>query len=136
MEDIIKKIQKNKKTNIKSDSVFNQIELEITYKIEREKTRQLELIRDIRKIEKSIKEKELYNKRKNIYSFNKSSTNNKHYNNSDSEMCSDIETDIESNSESDSESDSDLDSEKNSDIDSISMYSDSSNISYKEIEIL
>jgi hypothetical protein len=122
MEDIIKKIQNtnsNKnKNNLKKDNIFNQLELEIAYKIEKEKTRQLELIRDIRKIEKSIKEKELYNKRKNIYTFNKS-INNK---------C---------NSESESETDSETDSEsEDTNIDSISMCSDSSEISYKEIEIL
>ena len=116
MEDIIKKIQNtnSNKNNLKKDNIFNQLELEIAYKIEKEKTRQLELIRDIRKIEKSIKEKELYNKRKNIYTFNKS-INNK------------------SNSESETETESE--SEDNN-LDSISMCSDSSNISYKEIEIL
>lgn len=120
MEDIIKKIQnknlKTNKNNNKKDVIFNQLELELAYKIEREKTLQLELIRDIRKIEKSIKEKELYNKRQNTYTFNKSNTKNtKSYSDSES-----------SDSESDGESD---------DIDSISMYSESSNISYKEIEI-
>ncbi len=120
MEDIIKKIQNtnsNKnKNNLKKDNIFNQLELEIAYKIEKEKTRQLELIRDIRKIEKSIKEKELYNKRKNIYTFNKS-INNKY------------------NSESESETESETESEDNN-LDSISMCSDLSNISYKEIDIL
>jgi hypothetical protein len=122
MEDIIKKIQNtnsNKnKNNLKKDNIFNQLELEIAYKIEKEKTRQLELIRDIRKIEKSIKEKELYNKRKNIYTFNKS-INNK------------------SNSESETETESETESEsEDNNLDSISMCSDSSDISYKEIEIL
>ena len=104
------------KNNLKKDNIFNQLELEIAYKIEKEKTRQLELIRDIRKIEKSIKEKELYNKRKNIYTFNKS-INNKY------------------NSESESETESETESEDNN-LDSISMCSDLSNISYKEIDIL
>lgn len=61
MEDIINKIVVNKK-----DLVFDRIELELNLKIEREKTKQLEFIKDIRKIEKSIKEKELYCKRKKI----------------------------------------------------------------------
>jgi hypothetical protein len=52
MEDIINKIVVNKK-----DVVFDRIEMEINLKIEKEKTKQLELIKDIIKIEKSIKEK-------------------------------------------------------------------------------
>jgi len=134
MEDIIKKIQNinSNKNNLKKDNIFNQLELEIAYKIEKEKTRQLELIRDIRKIEKSIKEKELYNKRKNIYTFNKS-INNK--SNSESETDSESETYSESETDSESETESESESEDNN-LDSISMCSDSSNISYKEIEIL
>lgn len=90
MEDIINKIVVNKK-----DFVFDRIELELNLKIEKEKTKQLELIKDIRKIEKSIKEKELYCKRrKTLY-------------------MDDYESD-NSSDESDTDSDSDSDSDDNS----------------------
>ena len=68
MDEIINKLIKTEKKKNKKDSkkdviTFNQIELEIQLKIETEKTKQLELIKDIKKIEKSIKQKELYNRR-------------------------------------------------------------------------
>jgi hypothetical protein len=90
MEDIINKIVVNKR-----DIVFDRIELELNLKIEKEKTKQLELIKDIRKIEKSIKEKELYCKRKKTL------------------YMDDYESD-NSSDESDSDSDSDSDSNDNS----------------------
>ncbi len=64
MEDILNKIVLNRNTDKKDIISYDRLELEINLKIEREKTKQLELIKDIRKIEKSIKEKELYCKRK------------------------------------------------------------------------
>ena len=80
MEDIINKIVVNKK-----DSVFDRIELELNFKIEKEKTKQLELIKDIRKIEKSIKEKELYCKRKKIVYMDDCDSDSEEYDSSDDE---------------------------------------------------
>ncbi len=91
MEDIINKIVVNKK-----DAVFDRIELEINLKIEKEKTKQLELIKDIRKIEKSIKEKELYCKRKKTLYMD---------NSDDTESDSDLDTDSDSDTDSETEHD-------------------------------
>ena len=110
MEDIINKIVVNKK-----DVVFDRIELEINLKIEKEKTKQLELIKDIRKIEKSIKEKELYCKRKNTIFMD---------NSDESESESESESEEDSSDTSDTESESNILINKNSDkIDSISLCS-------------
>ncbi len=91
MEDIINKIVVNKK-----DAVFDRIELEINLKIEKEKTKQLELIKDIRKIEKSIKEKELYCKRKKTLYMD---------NSDDTESDSDLDTDSDSDTDYETEHD-------------------------------
>ncbi len=93
MEDIINKIVVNKK-----DVIFDRIELELNLKIEKEKTKQLELIKDIRKIEKSIKEKELYCKRKKTL-FTDDYDSNSDDNSSDSNTDTDTDTDTESISE-------------------------------------
>ena len=69
MDDIINKIYINK-NSISNIDVFDKINGELTLKIEQEKTKQLELIKDIKKIEKSIKEKELYCKRSNKNDYN------------------------------------------------------------------
>jgi len=124
MEKIISNIKKNKKyKKTKTDDLMTTFELELNYKIECEKTKQLELIKDIRKIEKNIKEKELYNKRKNNINFTKN-------------MCS---NNSDSDSELDSDLNSDLDLESNDlqsiESDSISICSYNSVYSYKEIEI-
>lgn len=124
MEKIISNIKKNKKyKKTKTDDLMTTFELELNYKIECEKTKQLELIKDIRKIEKNIKEKELYNKRKNNINFTKN-------------MCS---NNLDSDSELDSDLNSDLDLESNDlqsiESDSISICSYNSVYSYKEIEI-
>ena len=85
MEDIINKIVVNKR-----DIVFDRIELELNLKIEKEKTKQLELIKDIRKIEKSIKEKELYCKRKKtLYMDDYESDNSSDESDTDSDSDSD-----------------------------------------------
>jgi hypothetical protein len=90
MEDIINKIVVNKK-----DAIFDRIELELNLKIEKEKSKQLELIKDIRKIEKSIKEKELYCKRKKTL-FSDEYDSNSDDNSSDSNTDSESEDDSES----------------------------------------
>ena len=96
MEDIINKIVVNKK-----DVVFDRIELELNLKIEKEKTKQLELIKDIRKIEKSIKEKELYCKRKKtLYMDDYESDNSSDDSDSDSDSASDSDNNTESNDNS------------------------------------
>ena len=93
MEDIINKIIVNKK---EKDFTFDRIEMELNLKIECEKTKQLELIKDIRKIEKSIKEKELYCKRKKtLYMDNSDDTESE----SDSDSDLDLDTDTESETE-------------------------------------
>lgn len=101
----------------------DKINLEIALKIEKEKTRQLELLRDIKKIEKTIKEKELYLKRNKSVCLSElfQKKNNKNNSESDSESDSDYncESDSDSESESNSESDSDSDSESKSHIDFI-----------------
>jgi len=124
MEKIIKNIKKNKIKNHKDD-LLTSIELELNYKIECEKTKQLQLIKDIRKIEKNIKEKELYTKRKNNINFSKST-----------EFESDSESDSESDFESDSELELESEYDKNKDNDSISLCSYNSSYSYNEIEII
>ncbi len=91
MEDIINKIVVNKK-----DAIFDRIELELNLKIEKEKTKQLELIKDIRKIEKSIKEKELYCKRKKTLYMD---------NSDDTESDSDLDTDSDSDTDYETEHD-------------------------------
>ncbi len=93
MEDIINKIVVNKK-----DAIFDRIELELNLKIEKEKSKQLELIKDIRKIEKSIKEKELYCKRKKTL-FADEYDSNSDDNSTDSNTDSESEDDEESISE-------------------------------------
>jgi hypothetical protein len=113
MNEIFNKIVKK---NNKNDISFNQFELELQLKIEIEKTKQLELIKDIKKIEKSIKQKELYSKRNKIYcsnhnhsedesdldsdlnsSNNDCESNNSESNNDTLSMCSSIDSDIEFN---------------------------------------
>ena len=119
MDDIISKIVINKKDK---DQIYDRIEMELNLKIEVEKTKQLELIKDIRMIEKSIKEKELYCKRSN-------------------NTISDCES--EYNSESDDDSSDDNNSEFSEeeitykkDYDSISLCSIDSNYDIEnEIEI-
>ncbi len=119
MEDIINKIVVNKK-----DVIFDRIELEINLKIEKEKTKQLELIKDIRKIEKSIKEKELYCKRKKTIFVD----------NSDE---SDLESDSESESDLASDSESEIIDKFSDKNDSISLCSfDSDYDIEREIDIL
>ncbi len=113
MEDILNKIilnkTKDKSPDKKENINFDRLDLELNLKIEREKTKQLELIKDIRKIEKSIKEKELYCKRKQtvIISDSDSNTDN------DSDLDTDLDTDL------DSDLDSDLDNSKNNNIETI-----------------
>lgn len=72
--------------------------LELNLKIEKEKTKQLELLKDIKKIEKSIKEKELYIKRNKSVCLSNFLKKNKKYT-SDSESELDSDTDDESDSE-------------------------------------
>jgi len=90
MDDILNKLLKMDKKN-KKEITSNQIELEIQLKIENEKTKQLELLKDIKKIEKSIKQKELYNKR-TYFTCRKCIKNSKVY-------SSDIESDTEYDTE-------------------------------------
>jgi hypothetical protein len=90
MDDILNKLLKMDKKN-KKEITSNQIELEIQLKIENEKTKQLELLKDIKKIEKSIKQKELYNKR-TYFTCRKCIKNSKVY-------SSDIEYDTEYDTE-------------------------------------
>lgn len=131
MDDIINKIYINKNSNI---DLFDKINGELSLKIEQEKTKQLELIKDIKKIEKSIKEKELYCKRnlskKIIDNFN-----------------SDTNSDTEYDSDSNSYDDSDLDdnpnykniiiNKKKNNNDTLSMCSIDSQYDYdKEINII
>jgi hypothetical protein len=101
MEDILNKIILNKtkdKSPDKKDNIsFDILDLELNLKIEREKTKQLELIKDIRKIEKSIKEKELYCKRKQTVVISDSDSN------TDSDSDSDLDSDLESDLDSDTE---------------------------------
>lgn len=138
MEKIISNIKKNNKIKKHiNDDLMTTIELELNYKIECEKTKQLQLIKDIRKIEKNIKEKELYNKRKNNINFSKKNNNN--YCESESSDITDSECD--SSDLSDSEYDSSDLSESsefqiNKDNDSISLCSYNSSYSYNEIEII
>jgi hypothetical protein len=138
MEKIISNIKKNNKIkNHVNDNLMTTLELELNYKIECEKTKQLQLIKDIRKIEKNIKEKELYNKRKNNINFSKKNNNN--YCESESSDITDSECD--SSDLSDSEYDSSDLSESsefqiNKDNDSISLCSYNSSYSYNEIEII
>ena len=138
MEKIISNIKKNNKIKKHiNDDLMTTLELELNYKIECEKTKQLQLIKDIRKIEKNIKEKELYNKRKNNINFSKKNNNN--YCESESSDITDSECD--SSDLSDSEYDSSDLSESsefqiNKDNDSISLCSYNSSYSYNEIEII
>ncbi len=107
MDDILNKLLKTEKKN-KKEITLNQIELEIQLRIENEKRKQLELIKDIKKIEKSIKQKELYNKR-TYFTCRKCIKNNR----SDE---SDEETDIDSDLYTDdelSETDYDIDDDRN-----------------------
>jgi hypothetical protein len=110
MNEIFNKIVKK---NNKNDISFNQFELELQLKIEIEKTKQLELIKDIKKIEKSIKQKELYSKRNKIYCSNHNHSEDE--SNLDSDLDSDLESDL----------DPDLDSSNNSESnnDTLSMCS-------------
>ena len=118
MNEIFNKIVKK---NNKNDITFNQFELELQLKIEIEKTKQLEFIKDIKKIEKSIKQKELYSKRNKIYcsNHNHSEDNSESYSDLDSDLNSDLESDLES------DLDPDLDSSNNSEFnnDTLSMCS-------------
>jgi len=127
MDDILDKIIVNKKE--KRDVVFDRIELELNLKIEIEKTKQLELIKDIRKIEKSIKEKELYCKRStNISLYNSS-------NDSSDESCSDDDCSISTDSDSDDDNLNEDDIKYNND--SISLCSVDSECDVdNEVEIL
>ena len=100
MDEIINKLIKSDKHISKKNSnknkqgiTFNQLELEIQLKIETEKTKQLELIKDIKKIEKSIKYKELYNKRSYFSCKKCINSNNKSYPNSENDSDSDSDTD-------------------------------------------
>jgi hypothetical protein len=92
MDDILNKLLKMDKKN-KKEITLNQIELEIQLKIENEKTKQLELLKDIKKIEKSIKQKELYNKR-TYFTCRKCIKNSKVYS-SDTESDTETETETE-----------------------------------------
>lgn len=87
----------------------NSKKLELNLKIEREKTRQLELLKDIKKIEKSIKEKELYIKRNKSVCLSSFLKKNKKYTESESgtEIETESESEIESEFESETESESD-----------------------------
>jgi hypothetical protein len=116
MEKIISNIKKHKNTKKNmNDEIITTIELELNYKIECEKTKQLQLIKDIRKIEKNIKEKELYNKRKNNINLNNSNSDSSDSDSSDSENSINL-------------------CDKNND--SISLCSYNSYYSYNEIEII
>lgn len=126
MDDILKKVIKKNK---KKDVSINQLELELQLKIEIEKTKQLELIKDIKKIEKSIKQKELYSKR-NICTTLSSSLSN-----------SECESESDNYFDNDSDSDNyDSDGSSDKDLDTLSMCSINSDNSFddidKEIEIL
>jgi hypothetical protein len=127
MEKIISNIKKHKNTkkNI-NDEIITTIELELNYKIECEKTKQLQLIKDIRKIEKNIKEKELYNKRKNNINLKKKIN----LNNSNSDYSDTDSTDSDSTNSENSINLCDKDN------DSISLCSYNSYYSYNEIEII
>ena len=78
MDSILNKIyqkQNNKKSKkSKCEELEKQINLELELKIEAEKTKQLELIKDIKKIELNIKQKELYalSRKNNLISFSSS----------------------------------------------------------------
>lgn len=140
MEKIIKNISKNmsnkKNKNNKNNDVI-QFELELNYKIECEKTKQLQLIKDIKKIEKNIREKEIYNKSKKILYSNINNCNN--CNNCTKCCKSDSEdSDLSDSSDESVLSDgSDLSdgSENSVNSDTLSMHSYISEKSYREIEI-
>ena len=157
MNSILNKIHKNHKKNLEKNLENNtiieeQINLELELKIQIEKRKQLELIKDIKKIELNIKQKELYALSKRNKCISLSSSNSDSIDNIDSDVDSnvesDIESDINSNIDSDIEPGLNLESknmqsdDENEDIDennygdTISLYScDSSVYSYNEIEI-
>jgi hypothetical protein len=142
MEKIISNIKKNKKIkkNI-NDGLMTTFELELNYKIECEKTKQLQLIKDIRKIEKNIKEKELYNKRKNNINFDKKMSSD-YTDSCESDLSDSDNSDNSDNSDKSDNSDNSDNSDKfseyknNKDDDSISLCSYNSSYSYNEIEIM
>jgi hypothetical protein len=127
MNDILNKIVKSKSNNKKKDNVYNQIELELQLKIESEKTKQLELIKDIKKIEKSIKQKELYSLRNKMCCKKLSGSS---FESNDSYDYSE--------SESDSESETEYSCDNSDDTLSLCSIDSDFSISYldKEIEII
>ncbi len=117
--------------------------IKMQLKIEIEKTKQLELLKDIKRIEKSIKEKELYLKRNNsVCLTDLLKKNKKHTSNSESE--SEIDSELENESISDSDSDCEnynknfirecinIRCKKNVDYDSLSLSSVDSNYNYED----
>lgn len=129
MDELLNKIVKKNK---KKDISINQLELELQLKIEVEKTKQLELIKDIKKIEKSIKQKELYSKRNMCTKLSGSSINSDYDTENDS-----IDDSNDDDNSIDNESLSDKDS---SNSDTLSMCSIDSDHNFddidKEIEIM
>ena len=133
MDELLNKIVKKNK---KKDISINQLELELQLKIEVEKTKQLELIKDIKKIEKSIKQKELYSKRNMCTKLSGSSINSDYDTENDS---------IDDSNDDDNSIDNSIDNESLSDKDSsnsdtLSMCSIDSDHNFddidKEIEIM
>ena len=125
MDELLNKIVKKNK---KKDISINQLELELQLKIEVEKTKQLELIKDIKKIEKSIKQKELYSKRNMCTKL------------SDSSINSDYDTENDSSDDDNSIDNESLSDRDSSNSDTLSMCSIDSDHNfddiYKEIEII
>jgi hypothetical protein len=92
--------------------INNDDKLELNYKIEKEKTKQLELLKDIKKIEKSIKQKELYIR---YYKNKKQYTSNNCDFETNSETDSETESDYEIESNYESESDLEIEYENKTD---------------------
>lgn len=95
---------KDKKTNKKC----NNISPEITLNIEQEKTKQLQLIKDIKKIELHLKQKESYVKKKKDYFLQISEM----FNDITEDSDEDEDLDLELNLDSDSDYDENLSSEE------------------------
>jgi hypothetical protein len=139
MDELLNKIVKKNK---KKDISINQLELELQLKIEVEKTKQLELIKDIKKIEKSIKQKELYAKR-NICTKLSGSSINSEYDTDDIDDTDDSDDTNDDNSNDDDDLISNDKSYCDSDShnsDTLSMCSIDSDYNFdevdKEIEII
>lgn len=121
----------------KNIDIKNKKNLELNLKIEKEKTRQLELLKDIKKIEKAIQEKELYTKRNRSICFTDILTKT---------MEIDYESDCESEYESGSDTDDETDDLKfinskkhieNDDFDTVSVIDSDSDYDYdREINVV